>query len=281
MQKNLKKIENRNFTLKNLKFNFYMILKKSSWDKRFWGFIVFVLSGILGSIVFSIPNLNQPLFPMLSGLFGVSVLLVSLSNNVEVPTQRITEMIELPKRNVAKAVGAATFSGSLTGLLPGLGSAQAAIIAMQIVGDIGMYAFMVLIGGINTVNFVFSLATFYTLHKARNGAIVAVMEILESISLNELIMFLGVALLAGGLATFLALKITRVFSAFICKVDYKKVCISVIVFISLLVLYFSSFTGFLVLIVSTAIGIIPNLLGVKRSLAMGCLLLPVIFYFLI
>jgi putative membrane protein len=259
----------------------YMILKESSWDKRFWGFIVFVLSGILGAIVFSIPNLNQPLFPMLSGLFGVSVLLVSLSNNVEVPTQRITEMIELPKKNVAKAVGAATFSGSLTGLLPGLGSAQAAIIAMQIVGDIGMYAFMVLIGGINTVNFVFSLATFYTLHKARNGAIVAVMEIVESISLNELIMFLGVALLAGGIATFLALKITRVFSAFICKVDYKKVCISVIALISLLVLYFSSFTGFLVLIVSTAIGIIPNLLGVKRSLAMGCLLLPVIFYFLI
>jgi len=193
----------------------FMILKEKGLNGIFWGAVIFLLSGILGMIVLGFPNLNQPLFPMLSGLFGLSVLITSLNDNVEVPKQRITEIIEVGKTNKIKAIGAAVFSGSLTGIFPGLGAAQAAIIGMQLVGEIGMYAFMILIGGINTVNFVFSLATFYTLEKARNGAIVAVLEIIKSINLSELIILMCAALIAGGAATFLTLKITRVFSKMI------------------------------------------------------------------
>lgn len=259
----------------------FMVLKETGVNKKFWGFYVLIISGILGMIVLNLPNLGQPLFPMLSGLFGVSILLTSLNNKVEIPKQRITEMIKVPKGKTIKALAAATFSGSLTGIFPGLGAAQAAIIAMQLVGRIGMYAFLILIGGINTVNFVFSLATFYTINKARNGAIVAVMEILKSININELIIFLGTALLAGGIATILALEITKGFASIITKVNYRILCLSVISFISILVLYFSSWLGLLILIVSTAIGLVPNLIGVKRSLSMGCLLLPVILFFIL
>jgi len=131
------------------------------------------------------------------------------------------------------------------------------------------------------VNFVFSLVTLYTLQKARNGAIVAVMEILKEISVNELVVFLCAALIAGGIATFLALFITRGFSSLINKINYRKLCISIITLISVLVLYFSGIIGILILVVSTAIGIIPALVGVKRSNAMGCLLLPVILYFIL
>ena len=56
----------------------YMILKDK---QRFWNLILFFVSGTLGVIVFSIPNLNEPLFPMLSGLFGVSGLLISFFDN--------------------------------------------------------------------------------------------------------------------------------------------------------------------------------------------------------
>jgi len=259
----------------------FMILKENGLNKRFWGFYVFMISGILGLIVLNWPNLKQPLFPMLSGLFGLSVLIISLFQNVEIPKQRITEMIKVPKSKSIKAILGATFSGSLTGMFPGLGAAQAAILSMQLVGELGMYAFLILIGGINTVNFVFSLVTLYTLQKARNGAVVAVLEIVKSISLNELIIFMGSALLAGGIATFLALKITRLFSRFITKINYRKLVLGVISFIVILVFYFSSWSGLFILIVSTAIGIIPASMGVKRSLAMGCLMLPVILFFIV
>ena len=75
-----------------------------------------------------------------------------------------------------------------------------------------MNGFMILIGGINTVNFIFSLVTFYTLQKARNGGIVALQQIVEKIGLSETIMLVGVVLFAGGIAAVLALHITKIFA---------------------------------------------------------------------
>ncbi|MBW2996457.1 tripartite tricarboxylate transporter permease [Candidatus Woesearchaeota archaeon] len=260
----------------------FMILKESGFIKKMWGSVVFLMTGVLGIIVLvGLPNLEQPLFPMLSGLFGISLLLISMFNKVTIPKQEISETIELSKGNLAKVVGAGTFSGSLTALFPGLGAAQAAIIGSQIVGKIGEYSFIVMIGGINTVNFTFSLVTLYALEKARNGAVVAVLEILKSIDLTGLVVFLAAALIAGGIATFLAMYLTRGFSKYITKINYQMLCVGVISLIVLLVLYFSSWIGLLVLVVSTFIGMLPSFTGVKKSLAMGCLLLPVILFFIL
>jgi putative membrane protein len=259
----------------------FMILKEKSLNRIFWSFFIFMISGILGLLTLNWPNLRNPLFPLLSGLFGISTLAIPLIQHVEMPKQRITEMIKVSSLNKIKAILAAVFSGSLIGIFPGLGAAQAAIVAMQLVGKIGMYSFMILIGGINTVNFVFSLVTFYTLQKARNGAIVAVMEILKQIDINGLIVFLCVVLIAGGIATFLAFFIARIFSKVVNNINYNLLVIFIISFITILVFAFSGFVGFLILVTSTAIGLIPILINVKRSNAMGCLLVPVILFFVL
>ena len=259
----------------------YMIAKEGSISKSLWAVFVFFISGILGIIVLGWPNLSEPLLPMLSGLFGISTLLTSLMQKVKIPKQRITETIKVDFGKKVKAIVAAVLSGSFAGFMPGLGSAQAAIIAMQFAGNIGDYAFLILVGGINTVNFVFSLATFYSMQKARNGAVVAIMEIMNNISFEQLMVFLFVALIAGCIATLLTMYFTRIFSGLIVKVNYRVLCIIIIGFVSLMVAFFSGFTGLLVLITSTAIGIIPPLIGVKRSNAMGCLLLPVILFFIL
>lgn len=259
----------------------YMILKEKKLNDIFWGSFVFFISGILGIIVLGWGNLEQPLFPLLSGLFGVSTLIISLLQNAEIPKQHITESIEVGFGKKVKAIASAVFCGSLTGLLPGLGAAQAAILAMQIVGNIGNHAFMILIGGINTVNFTFSLVTFYTLQKARNGAVVAILEIVKQINLEQLLVFLFTALIAGCIAAFLALFFARIFSKLIVKVNYRILCVGIISFITLMAIYFSGIIGLLILATSTAVGIIPGLIGVKRSHAMGCLLLPVILFFVL
>jgi putative membrane protein len=259
----------------------FMVLKENGLDKKLWAMIVFFLSGVLGMIVLEIPNLEQPLFGMLSGLFGVSILIISLFQKTKIPEQRITEMIKMKKRDVLKVIGVGTFSGSLTALFPGLGAAQAAIIGSQLIRKIEEYSFIILVGGINTVNFVFSLATLFALGKARNGAVLAVLEILKEIDLNGIIVFLCAALITGGIATFLALLFTRIFARFITKVNYQILCICVIFLIVCLVFYFSSWLGIFVLVVSTFIGMIPSFTGVKKSSAMGCLLLPVILFFIL
>ncbi|MEA2036195.1 MAG: tripartite tricarboxylate transporter permease, partial [Nanoarchaeota archaeon] len=97
----------------------YMLFMEKKLNNIFWGSFVFIISGVLGIIVLGWPNLKQPLFPMLSGLFGISTLVVSLFQNAEIPKQHITETIKVSFNNKVKAIGAAVFSGSLTGLMPG------------------------------------------------------------------------------------------------------------------------------------------------------------------
>ena len=98
-----------------------MILIEKGLDKKFWAFSIFLMAGILGIIVLTMPNLKQPLFPLLSGLFGISMLIVSLSNKVEIPKQRITETIKIPKFENIRALIAGTFSGSFVSFFPGKG----------------------------------------------------------------------------------------------------------------------------------------------------------------
>ncbi|MCK4521512.1 MAG: tripartite tricarboxylate transporter permease [Nanoarchaeota archaeon] len=259
----------------------FMILKENGINNKYWALVLFLISGILGLIVLNISNLGNPLFHMLSGLFGLSTLIISLNQSAVIPKQWVSESIFIKKGEKVRAVSAAVFSGSLTALFPGLGAAQAAVIGMQIVGKISEYAFMVLIGGINTVNFVFSLVTLYALQKARNGAVVAVLDVMKMIDLTQLIILLLSTLIAGCIAAFLALKISKFFANHISKINYKVLCFSIIILIAAISFIFGGFLGIFILFVSTAIGLIAPLTGVKRSNAMGCLLLPVILYFIL
>lgn len=254
----------------------FMILREENSNKKFWAFIVVGLSGILGLIVFNIPNLKDPLLPMLSGLFGVSVLFLSLTQKTDLPIQRTTEMIKVKTKNVAKALGSGIFSGSIVSIFPGLGPAQAAVVAGQIAGKLDVFSYLILVGGINTVSMVLSLITLFTIEKARNGSIIVVQQLLQSINIDSLILFLSVALIAGGIATFLTLAVSKMFSSIMNKLNYSLLSVVIIAFIGVMVIYFSGFVGFLILVAATSIGLIPNVVEVSRSNSMACLLVPII-----
>lgn len=258
----------------------FIILKQGTVKQKFMCLFLFLLSGIFGIIVLNFPNLRQPLLPMFSGMFGISTLLLSLNQTTNLPEQN-NEQDKLDKKITLKALFAGVFSGSLTGLFPGLGSAQAGVLGSTLTGNIGGRGYLILTGGINTVNFLFSLATFFILGKARNGAIVAVSKIIESITFEQMLLFLVVALLVGGISSFLAIFLAKGFSKFVVKVDYQKLCLSIMLLISLIVMVFSGFVGMIILVFSTFIGLIAPLANIPRSSAMGCLLIPVILFFII
>jgi len=254
----------------------FMILREENLNKKFWALMVVALSGILGLIVFNVPNLKDPLLPMLSGLFGVSVLFLSLTQKVVLPIQRTTEQIKVKTKNLIKALSSGIFSGSIVSIFPGLGPAQAAVVANQIIGKADVFSYLIMVGGINTVSMLLSLVTLFIIGKARNGSIIVVQQLLQSISLNVLVLFLAVALIAGGIATFLTLYVSKIFSAIMNKLNYALLSICIITFISAMVFYFSGFIGLLILIAATSIGLIPNITEVSRSNSMACLLVPII-----
>jgi len=102
-------------------------------------------------ITLSFPNLNQPLFPLFSGLFGISTLAISLNSQTTIPEQKIS-FPDITKKEILKTTPASVFSGGLVSMLPAMGSSQAAIIGSSLVGKVGSKGFLMMTGGINTVN---------------------------------------------------------------------------------------------------------------------------------
>ncbi len=259
----------------------FLIIRDSKSKIFLWPLTIFLLAGVLGIATLNLTNLKNPLFPLLSGLFGTSTLIISLSDKTKIPEQKIT-FPKIKKKELTKTMGSSLVAGSLCSFLPGLGPAQAAIIGSEFYRKITNEGFLILIGGLNTINMILSLVALFLLEKARNGAIVVVSKIMESVTLQDTILFFAASLVAGSIAVFLTIKITKIFSKLLSKVNYKKLVLSIIFLIITMVFFLSSnFLGLLVLIVSTFLGILPAKLGIGRNHLMGCLLLPVILYFLL
>lgn len=255
----------------------FMILKEK---QKFWSFFLFMLSGTLGVIVFSMPNLSEPLFPMLSGLFGVSGLLISFFENTNIPPQRFSEKINLKTKDLVKAVMGSSIAVFFIQFFPGLGPTQGAVISNQIVRGLKDKGYLALVGAMGTMSVVFSLVTFYTLNKAKDGTIVIISRLTE-IDFNSFLLLIIVFLIAGSVAVLLTLFFSKVFAKIVVKVNYKVLLISIISFIIIMTLVLNGLVGILVLITSTAIGVIAPLKGIGRNHAMGCLILPVILYYIL
>lgn len=249
--------------------------------KKLNSVIVFVLAGVLGLIVLNMKSLNQPLLPLLSGLFGASSIILSIKNRVQVPKQEMS----LPKIsenivNMKKAFFGTLISSPLCAFLPGLGSGEAAVLGNQI-SRTDRKGFLILIGATNTLVMGLSFISLYLISKGRTGAAVAVGEILGEFSLKFLILLLVVILISGILSFFLTLFLAKFFSDKITKIDYRKISIATLIVLISIVTLISGFLGLLILIVSALTGIYCISLGVKRTNMMACLLLPTIVLYLI
>jgi len=255
----------------------FMILRER---KKVTALAVFLFSGCLGWLAFDMPNFANPLLPMLSGMFGISTLFISLQHGNRIPLQKHEPRTKLRAKIALTALLSGQFSGFVTAVLPGLSASIAAVMSLQVFRKLGDHGFMVLIGSIGTVNFVLSMGALFVLDKARNGSIVAVQQLLGEVNTVTLLIFLATALISGGIAVYLTLRIGKAFSSWISSINYQKLVLGIIVFIVGLVATISGWVGIVVLLVSTAIGLLCALSRISRTHAMGCIMVPVILYFL-
>ncbi len=254
----------------------YMIFKSTQWRKNL---VVFLLSGTLGLIVLNTSNLKQPLFPLLSGLFGMSVLISSFMETELIMKQSRFNLINIKASDIRKPIIASGLAGFMASFLPGLGASEAAIIATQFFRRISQQSYMILVGGINTASMLLSLITLFAIDKARNGAVVVISELMN-IDLRLLILLFAASLVAGSISVILTLRLSKTFSQIIGKIDYQQLILIIIISITLLVIKFSGFIGLLVLITSASLGVFTNLMNIGKHNLMGCLILPVIIYLL-
>jgi len=247
--------------------------------KRISALVVFLISGSLGLCVLNM-EINQPLLPLLTGLFGSSMLILSIKDKIQIPPQKLEKPKEDIKKPLAGALLGSMIASPLCGFLPGLGSGQAAIIGNTI-SRTSKKGFLILLGATNTLVMSFSFVTLYTISRTRTGAAAAVKEIIKTVSLENFLIIISVIILSAVIAFFVTEFLTRILSNRITKISYTKLS-SITLFVLLTITFFiSGILGIGVLIVSTLTGIYCISLKVKRTHMMGCLLLPTIILYLI
>lgn len=262
---------------------------------KMFALILFFISGMLGMFAFENEALMQPLvsfgepsilLPLLSGLFGASMLVISLMTRTEIPAQQKACRFNLPKNKIIRGMLTGSFAGSFVAWLPGVSSTVGTIISRLLIREEknsdSSKEFLVAINSANTSNAVFSLIALYIIERTRSGAMVAVDKLVNikewefSIIAVLLIVIVYVSMISYHTTIYLGDRI----AVFLSKINYSKLCAGVLVSLAIMVLMFTGWFGFVVFLISTPIGMLPSFAKIRKTHAMGVILLPVIMYFL-
>lgn len=245
-------------------------------ENKIMAFLLIYLSGFLGITTLNL-NLNQPLLPMLTGLFGTSGLLYSIKQKAKIPEQK-SVFEKINKKDFLKPTIVAILISPICSFLPGLGGAQATAIGSKLVKEVDREQFLFLNGAINSILMCLAFVTLFLIDKARTGSANTIAEI-SKITQKEVIMILGIIVIIGLISFYLAKLFSIEAIKIIEKINYTKLSVAIIVFLIILTSIISGGIGFLVLITSTFIGLTCQEIGIKKSNLMFCLLVPTIIIY--
>lgn len=248
----------------------------------FWALLMFLVSGLLGVFSmrfsyfsFGVFGSGEVLLPLLTGLFGIPVLLHALRANPAYAEQSFSGIFVSKKETAVNTIKG-TFAGAIVGWLPGFSSGTAnALLAFHRSGDyeLNPRGYLLSTSAANTANAVLGLAALYAVGRMRSGALAAVADF----PLPNIFMLLA----AAGASAAAAYMLTVLFSKtgkYIAKVNQKMLSASVLTFLIILTAVFCGPFGLMILILSTAVGWIPAKLGIPRLYCMGAIMLPVMLF---
>lgn len=259
----------------------FMLFSEKKPKKILSATLIVLLSGLLGIIVLgsSILPAQNSMFPLLSGFFGLSTLIICIKEKSRIPKQQEDSKMNVSKRELLKSVLLGSFAGILVGFLPAIGVSQAATMVQYLGGMGEARNFLVTLSSINAANEVFSLSSLYLVGNPRSGSSVAIGRILPELNFYDVLLLTSSICLAGGLASLVTLYLSKKIPRFLVKVNYTYLSLAVIVFMFVMIFVLTGVYGILVAFTSASIGILCATLGVRRSNCMATLLLPSILFF--
>ncbi len=225
---------------------------------------VFTLSGILGTLVFKL-NAKNLLLPLFSGLFAFPILYRGARGTKNLPGQEVGVKL----KPLSALTG--TLSGSLVSLFPGISSGVASALAVSPFKESEADNYVSATGAANTSNALLCFAVLMSTGKSRSGAALALRTIYRILNPADILLLcVFSALLSAILTILLGIFTERVLR----RLNLRILCSVSLIFLTLAVLYLTKVTGLLLFALSIPVGLLPEILEVKRLNCMGCLLLP-------
>jgi len=254
----------------------YMIVMSESPG---WALAIFSVSGLLGAFTLHFAFLSwhtiggetAVLMPLLTGLFGISVLLVAAQGAL--PAQHFLGL-RVDTKTLAKSSVLGTLAGIAVGWLPGLSTATANGALASVIGyEKDHRAYLIATSAANTANAFIGLAALFALSRMRNGVMVALAE-LPLPSMNDLMV---VGILAACLAYVITVWLSRS-AGWLNGINGRLLNRAVILFVLALCILLTGPFGIFVLALATLLGLVPHFANVSRVYCMGAIMVPVILY---
>jgi len=236
--------------------------------------LVSLAAGLLGIFLLN-SGVREPVFVLITGFFGIPGLLQSLSANAKIPEQ---EMWVHAKAGTGIGFVAAVTSGFLAAF-PGIGPSQAATIVKTFYRKITKQEYLILSGGINTGNLFFSIIMLHALGKTRTG-MAAALEGAMKMDYMALITLYITAAMSAGICAALIGAVAQYAIVWIKKIDYRKISAVTMIFMAILVLYFSGIAGILACTAAAGVSLFALGSNVRRSHCMAFLLFPTLSFYL-
>jgi TctA family transporter len=246
---------------------------------------VFALAGFAGFVAqrLATPSpLGLPgssMFPLLTGLFGVPSLLLALGSP-KVPPQPEWPRADWPGDGRAAVAGAS--AGCLVGILPGMSTSAASVLALTAAPQRSREGTLVSLSAASASAAVVTALAYVLVQRARSGVMLAVQEVAPPEPWMGLapprllaIIVLGCAagLLVGWVATRLAGQLA---ARIIHRVPYARVSAVVLGLLVALVAAFTGPWGLALLAIAAMVGLLPWKWGLRKGHLMGCTMLPLI-----
>jgi len=257
---------------------------------KFYAIVILLMSGVLGTIALGNGGLMHPFFQfgsssillsLLTGLFGAPVLLISVLTESVMPAQT-KHPLNLRARWVLRGIAVGSIAGSLVAWLPGVSSAIATVLARFAVrGQLEHHRtrtmeFIVSVSGTNTANAIFGLIALFVIGYPRSGAMVAVRNLVgKGLDMHLVLLFLIVVVAVSILSYVTTIAIGDVAPSLLRRFDYRKLCAAILIGLVLMVVVFNGLFGLAVFLTALPIGMLPYYMGIRKSHAMGVLLMPV------
>ena len=255
------------------------------WKYKAIAALLFLTSGLLGTFAFDHENLAsspfglgpQVLLPLLSGIFGASSLLLSLSTETEIPEQKESK-IKLSANALAKAIFSGGLGGSVVAWIPGVSPSVAAI-TTRLGATPSPEEFLVSIAGVNTANALFSLVALYVIDKPRSGAAAAIQELM-TLDQSTLIQMIIIVVIVAAASYLACIGAAHLAGRAISRLNYRLLCLGVLLFLVAMTYAFTGLFGLFIFFLSTVVGLIAPVAGIHRTHAMGVLMLPLILRYI-
>ncbi len=252
------------------------------WKSLTAGLVTFLLSGLLGFVLMyrslvPVQVAYQNLMPAFVGLFAVPWVIQNLLARIELPPQHIARSVDAPPGAIFQGTAAGVLGGLFAAFFPVVTGGIGGFLAGHATAQRDERAFIISQGASKIVYYVGGFLLFFVpgLHLTRGGMAWMISTRYSTYTPERYYWATAAVLLAGVLAFFLSLGMTRLLLALTRRVSYRWLSGGTLVILLLVVFGMTGTGGLAICAVATGIGSLPVLWGSRRMNCMGVLLLPI------